>query len=104
MSLKHKGLSILLAEKPQFLGHDFEHAQEGGGKISGRAIPTLGYRGMHSFEVVFEDYFVPDDNLVGGESGLGKGFYLQMEGFAVAYKPQLPRALCSRPLKALQYS
>ena len=107
MALKHKGLSILLAEKPQFLGHDFEHTQDAGGKISGRAIPTLGYRGMHSFEVVFEDYFVPDDNLVGGESGLGKGFYLQMEGFAGGRLQTAARAagvMQSATEKALQYS
>ena len=51
------------------------------GKIEGRAIDTLGYRGMHSYEVAFDDWFVPAENLVGGEAGLGKGFYLQMEGF-----------------------
>ena len=50
-------------------------------RIEGRAIDTLGYRGMHSFEVSFADWFVPAENLVGGEGGLGKGFYLQMEGF-----------------------
>ena len=36
---------------------------------------------MHSYEVSFSDWFVPAENLVGGEGGLGKGFYLQMEGF-----------------------
>lgn len=82
LSLKHKGLSLFIAEKPRFDGHDFEYNQDNGGKISGRAIGTIGYRGMHSFEVFFDNYFVPDNNLVGGESGLGKGFYLQMEGFA----------------------
>jgi (2S)-methylsuccinyl-CoA dehydrogenase len=81
-SSKHRGLSILLAEKPRFEGHTFEHVQPTGGKISGRAIDTIGYRGMHSFDVFFEDYFVPHDNLVGGDAGLGKGFYFQMEGFA----------------------
>lgn len=80
--LKHKGLSILLAEKPRDLGHKFEHKQEGGGKMTGSAIGTIGYRGMHSFEVSFEDWFVPDENLIGGEEGRGKGFYLQMAGFA----------------------
>ena len=82
LELKHKGLSILLAEKPRFLGHSFDHKQEGGGRMEGKAIGTIGYRGMHSFEVSFEDYFVPDENLVGGEAARGKGFYLQMEGFA----------------------
>jgi (2S)-methylsuccinyl-CoA dehydrogenase len=81
-SLKHKGLSILLAEKPSFTGHEFFHKQEGGGTIQGKAIGTIGYRGMHSFEVSFEEFFVPKNNLLGEEEGRGKGFYYQMEGFA----------------------
>ncbi|MCP5463600.1 MAG: acyl-CoA/acyl-ACP dehydrogenase [Deltaproteobacteria bacterium] len=93
MSLNHKGLSILIAEKPRFDGHEFEHTQESGGKISGRAIGTIGYRGMHSYEVFFDNYFVPDANVVGGEEGLGKGFYLQMEGFAGGRLQTAGRAL-----------
>lgn len=80
-SAGHKGLSILLVEKPVQDGHVFEFAQDGGGKMEGRAIDTIGYRGMHSYEVAFDNWFVPSDNLVGGEGGLGRGFYLQMEGF-----------------------
>ena len=82
ISLKHKGLSLFLVEKPPTNQHNFEHQQETGGKISGRAIPTIGYRGMHSYEVVFDNCFVKDENLIGGEKGLGQGFYLQMTGFA----------------------
>ncbi len=37
---------------------------------------------MHSFTLNLENYFVPAENLVGGEDGLGRGFYLQMAGFA----------------------
>ena len=81
-SLKHRGLSILIAEKPRDTGHKFETKQESGGSMSGSAIGTIGYRGMHSFEVNFDNYFVPDENLIGGEEGRGKGFYLQMAGFA----------------------
>ena len=50
--------------------------------MSGKADATIGYRGMHSFTVQLENWFVPAANLVGGEAGLGKGFYLQMGGFA----------------------
>lgn len=82
VSKAHRGLSLFLVEKPAYRGRAFEHRQEGGGKLEGRAIPTLGYRGMHSFDLYFEDYFVPAENLVGGEAGLGRGFALQMEGFA----------------------
>jgi (2S)-methylsuccinyl-CoA dehydrogenase len=37
---------------------------------------------MHSFTLAIDRYFVPEENLVGGADGLGKGFYLQMGGFA----------------------
>jgi (2S)-methylsuccinyl-CoA dehydrogenase len=77
----HRGLSVLVVEKPEAPGHHFSFTQDGGGKMEGRAIDTLGYRGMHSYEISFEDWVVPDDALVGGAEGLGKGFYFQMEGF-----------------------
>ncbi len=89
-SKAHRGLSLFLVEKPQAEGHGFLFNQEAGsggrpadssGRMEGRAIDTLGYRGMHSYEVAFENWFVPDENLVGGPEGLGKGFYLQMQGF-----------------------
>ncbi|NCF45581.1 MAG: acyl-CoA dehydrogenase [Proteobacteria bacterium] len=77
----HKGLSLFVVEKPTYDGHDFEFEQNTGGRMSGRAIPTLGYRGMHSFEMSYQDFFVPDDCLIGGTSGEGKGFYFTMRGF-----------------------
>lgn len=79
-SLSHKGLSLLLVEKPSYDTHEFMYQQDGGGKLTGRAIPTIGYRGMHSFDLAFEDFFVPDANVIGGEAGLGKGFYFTMAG------------------------
>ena len=75
-----KGLSILLVEKPAFEGHAFDYHPDAGGRLTGRAIPTIGYRGMHSFDLSFEDFFVPDANLLGEEAGLGKGFYYTMSG------------------------
>jgi len=78
----HRGLSLFLVEKPSTDGHAFEHVQPGGGRVSGRAISTLGYRGMHSFEMFYDRFFVPDENVVGEADGLGKGFYFTMRGFA----------------------
>jgi (2S)-methylsuccinyl-CoA dehydrogenase len=77
----HRGLSLFVVEKQPVTGHSFVLEQPDGGKVEGRAIDTIGYRGMHSFEVSFADWFVPAENLVGEQSGLGRGFYLQMEGF-----------------------
>jgi (2S)-methylsuccinyl-CoA dehydrogenase len=37
---------------------------------------------MHSYTLNFESWFVPNDHLVGEEGGEGRGFYLQMAGFA----------------------
>ena len=80
-SRTHRGLSLFVVEKEPSAGHAFALTQPEAARMEGRAIDTLGYRGMHSFEVSFADWFVPAENLVGGDAGLGKGFYLQMEGF-----------------------
>ena len=77
-----KGLSLLIVPKDRFDGHDFVMKQPGGGRLVGKADATPGYRGMHSFTLNFENYLVPGANLVGGEQGIGRGFYLQMAGFA----------------------
>ncbi|MDH3212442.1 MAG: acyl-CoA/acyl-ACP dehydrogenase [Myxococcales bacterium] len=77
-----RGLSLFIVPKERFDGHSFETKQAGGGRLVGKADATPGYRGMHSFTLNLEDYFVPAENLVGGEGGLGRGFYLQMAGFA----------------------
>lgn len=77
-----KGLSLFIVDKPRFLGHELEASQPGGGTLTGKADRTPGYRGMHSFTLAFDRWFVPDAQLVGGEAGLGKGFALQMAGFA----------------------
>jgi (2S)-methylsuccinyl-CoA dehydrogenase len=92
-SARHRGLSLFVVEKPPFAGHSWEHADEHGGRMQARAIGTLGYRGMHSFEISFEDYHVPAANLVGGEGGLGMGFYLQMDAFANGRLQTAARAL-----------
>ncbi|MEO7428129.1 MAG: acyl-CoA dehydrogenase family protein, partial [Acidimicrobiales bacterium] len=88
-SLKHKGLSMFVVPKERGDGHGFVLEQTGGadggapggGRMEGRPIDTIGYRGMHSYEIAFDTWFVADENLIGGEEGLGKGFYLQMAGF-----------------------
>ncbi len=80
-SVGHRGLSVLVVDKPPAPGHHFQFSDGRSGSMEGRAIDTIGYRGMHSYEVAFDNWFVPADNLIGLESGLGKGFYLQMEGF-----------------------
>jgi (2S)-methylsuccinyl-CoA dehydrogenase len=86
-SLGHRGLSVFIVEKPPAEGHAFAFDDGRGGTMEGRAIDTIGYRGMHSFEVAFDNWFVPAANLIGGDGGLGgggglgRGFYLQMAGF-----------------------
>ena len=80
-SLGHKGLSLFIVPKPHGDAHGFLFNQAEGGKMEGRPIDTIGYRGMHSYEIALEDWWVPAENLIGLESGLGKGFYFQMAGF-----------------------
>jgi (2S)-methylsuccinyl-CoA dehydrogenase len=100
-SKAHRGLSLFIVEKPTGDGHGFSFEQEAGGdgragapgKMVGRPIDTLGYRGMHSYEIAFENWFVPDENLVGEEAGVGRGFYLQMAGFENGRLQTAARAL-----------
>ena len=93
-SKTHRGLSMFIVPKPVADGHGFEFVQTagddagadgkgapGGAKIEGRPIDTIGYRGMHSYEIAFDNWFVAAENQVGLDDGLGKGFYYQMAGF-----------------------
>jgi (2S)-methylsuccinyl-CoA dehydrogenase len=88
-SKTHRGLSLFIVPKPRGDSHGFQFTQDpvdvdGSprvGKMEGRPIDTIGYRGMHSYEIALEDWWVPAENQVGGEEGLGKGFYYQMAGF-----------------------
>jgi (2S)-methylsuccinyl-CoA dehydrogenase len=88
-SKTHRGLSLFVVEKPRGDGDGFIFTQDPAsdgrrdppGRMEGRPIDTLGYRGMHSYEIAFENWFVPAANVVGGEEGVGRGFYFQMAGF-----------------------
>jgi (2S)-methylsuccinyl-CoA dehydrogenase len=89
----HRGLSLFVVPKPRADGHGFLLTQPAGGKLEGRPIDTIGYRGMHSYELAFDGWVVPEDNLIGGERGLGQGFYYQMEGFENGRLQTVARAL-----------
>ena len=81
LSLGHRGLTLFMVEKPEFDGEEFTVEQESGGSLSGQSIPTVGYRGMHSFNLFFDNFFVPASHVVGEGQGIGKGFYYTMRGF-----------------------
>ncbi|MGA2519450.1 MAG: acyl-CoA dehydrogenase family protein [Acidimicrobiales bacterium] len=97
----HRGLSLFVVEKPRGDGGGFVFTQDAAaqsrrdppGRMEGRPIDTLGYRGMHSYEIAFENWFVPDADLVGGEAGVGRGFYSQMAGFENGRLQTAARAL-----------
>jgi len=55
---RHRGMSLLLAEK----GPGF--------KVS-RKLEKLGYKGIDTAELLFEDYRVPAERLIGGVEGRG---------------------------------
>ena len=65
---RHKGITYLIAEKG------------GEGCDVGKSIPKLGYRGVESCEVAFENFHVPAENLCGEE---GMGFKYIMAGLEV---------------------
>ncbi len=55
---RHKGMSLFLAEK-------------GPGFTVGRKLEKLGYKGIDSAELFFDDYRISTDMLIGGEEGHG---------------------------------
>ncbi|HEY3446841.1 MAG TPA: acyl-CoA dehydrogenase family protein [Myxococcales bacterium] len=81
---KHKGLSLLLVPKEP--GDRFMPP-----KLSGSPIPTIGYKGMNSYNVAFDGYEVPAENLLGGVEG--KGFYQLMATYEYARIQTAARAV-----------
>ena len=75
ISKKHKGLSLILFEKQP--GDDFMPPQ-----LTGSPIPTIGYHGMRSYALQFDDAFAPKANLIGGVEG--RGFYQLMASYEAA--------------------
>jgi alkylation response protein AidB-like acyl-CoA dehydrogenase len=55
---RHRGISLFLAEK-------------GPGFTVGRKLEKLGYKGIDTAELIFSDYRVPADRLIGGVEGRG---------------------------------
>jgi len=74
----HRGVSILLAEKPR--GTERDPFPVPG--LSGGEIRTLGYRGMKEYELGFDNYAVPVANLLGSREG--EGFRQLMATFETA--------------------
>ncbi len=83
----HRGLSMLLAEKPR--GDDKNPFPAPG--MSGTEIDVLGYRGMKEYEIAFDGFEVKAENLLGGVEGLG--FKQLMQTFESARIQTAARAI-----------
>jgi (2S)-methylsuccinyl-CoA dehydrogenase len=83
----HRGLSMLLAEKPR--GTDEKPFPAKG--MSGTEIEVLGYRGMKEYEIAFDGFEVKAENLLGGVEGLG--FKQLMQTFESARIQTAARAI-----------
>jgi (2S)-methylsuccinyl-CoA dehydrogenase len=97
----YKGLSMLLAEKPR--GTDEQPFPADG--MSGGEIEVLGYRGMKEYDISFDGFEVPAENLLGGQEG--QGFKQLMNTFEAARIQTAARAVgvaqCAMDL-ALKYA
>jgi (2S)-methylsuccinyl-CoA dehydrogenase len=83
----HRGLSMLLAEKPR--GTDADPFPAAG--MSGTEIEVLGYRGMKEYEIAFDGFEVKAENLLGGVEG--QGFRQLMQTFESARIQTAARAI-----------
>ncbi len=77
-SPSHRGISVLLVE-------------HGPGLTISRDLPKLGYKGVESCELAFDDYRVPASMILGGEPG--KGFGQMMKGLETGRIQVASRAL-----------
>jgi (2S)-methylsuccinyl-CoA dehydrogenase len=83
----HRGLSMLLAEKPR--GSNDNPFPAAG--MSGSEIEVLGYRGMKEYEIAFDGFEVKAENLLGGVEG--QGFRQLMQTFESARIQTAARAI-----------
>src|SRR5476649_2390768 len=83
----HRGLSMLLAEKPRGTDQNPFPAQG----TTGTEIEVLGYRGMKEYEIAFDGFEVKAENLLGGVEGLG--FKQLMQTFESARIQTAARAI-----------
>ena len=85
---------------------------ENTGEYAGLTIPPkikkMGYKGVESTELVYEDYRCPSENILGGEeAGLNKGFVQMMDALEVGRVNVAARGvgIAQRALElALRYS
>lgn len=83
----YRGLSMLLAPKQRGTGDDpFPTPGMRGGEIR-----VIGYRGMKEYEIGFDDFRVPRENLLGGVEG--RGFKQLMATFESARIQTAARAI-----------
>jgi len=83
----YKGLSMFLAEKPR--GTEADPFPAPG--MTGGEIKVLGYRGMKEYELGFDGFTVPAENLLGGIEG--QGFKQLMATFESARVQTAARAV-----------
>jgi (2S)-methylsuccinyl-CoA dehydrogenase len=83
----HGGLTMFLAEKPR--GSVAEPFPANG--MQGGEIGVLGYRGMKEYDIGFDGFAVPDEAVLGGETG--KGFKQLMQTFESARIQTAARAI-----------
>jgi (2S)-methylsuccinyl-CoA dehydrogenase len=83
----YRGLSMFLAPKPRGTD-DNPFPAEG---MTGGEIEVLGYRGMKEFDISFDGFAVPAENLLGGVEG--QGFKQLMQTFEAARIQTAARAI-----------
>jgi alkylation response protein AidB-like acyl-CoA dehydrogenase len=101
----YKGMTCFITEKEP-------GAEENAGEWAGLSIPPkikkMGYKGVESTELVYEDYRCPPENVLGGEeAGLGEGFRQMMDALEVGRVNVAARGvgIAQRALElALRYS
>ncbi len=93
---RHSGLLAVLVKtdpdaKPRHTGISIVLAEQGPGLTIARDLPKLGYKGVESCELFFDNYRIPASSILGGQAG--NGFAQMMHGLETGRIQVAARAL-----------
>jgi len=91
----YKNMTTFLIEKPPGFGQALP-----GLTIPGQ-IDKMGYKGVETTEMVLESVRLPEDSILGGPAGRGRGFYQMMDGIEVGRVNVAARA-CGMSIRAFE--
>jgi alkylation response protein AidB-like acyl-CoA dehydrogenase len=91
----YRNMTTFLVEKEPGFGNTAQ------GVTIPKKIEKMGYKGVETTELIFDDARVPASSILGGEQNAGRGFYQMMDGIEVGRVNVAARA-CGIAIRAFE--